>query len=357
MGKVIRVLVVDDSPFMRKIITNVIESDSRLQVIATARNGKEGLQKILEYKPDIVTLDIEMPIMNGLETLKLIMEKQPIPVVMFSSLTKEGAEETIKALEYGAVDFLTKPTNIFNANVEEDTKQIIEKIIAASSVNVKQKINLFTKKTEIQYRIEPIVRKYPSEKMTSIVAIGVSTGGPKALQEVIAHLPSEIPAGVLIVQHMPPGFTRSLAERLNNLSKITVKEAQDGDIIESGVALIAPGDKHMLVEKNGKGQYIIKLSSIPPEGGHRPAANVMYRSLQHLVGIQLIGVIMTGMGADGCEGLKILKKTTDIKVIAQNEESCVVYGMPKAVIEAGIADRIVSLHDIPKEITTMLGGF
>lgn len=356
MKKTKKVLVIDDSAFMRRVISDIINSEPRLEVVDVAKNGKEALQKIKELKPDVVTLDIEMPVMNGLEVLKMIMNENPIPVVMVSSLTGQGTKETILALELGAVDFIAKPTSIFDINQGEVKKTIINKILTASFSSYRQVYKPLYKESSSLPKVMNANKKHKGKEMKKIIAIGTSTGGPRALQEVIPYLPADISAGIIIVQHMPPGFTKSLAERLNNLSKITVKEAEDGDIIEAGMAFIAPGDKHLLVEKINN-TFSIRLANTPPVGGHRPAVNVMMDSLSDTNYTNIIGVIMTGMGTDGCQGLVKLKQKNHAHVIAQNEESCVVYGMPKAVVQAGIADRIVPLNQIAHEIINMVGVY
>ncbi|WP_341877207.1 chemotaxis response regulator protein-glutamate methylesterase [Defluviitalea saccharophila] len=343
-----KVLVIDDSAFMRRVISDIINNDHRFIVVGTANNGEEGLKKIQELNPDVITLDVEMPSMNGLEMLNVLMKTNPKPVLVISALTKEGADTTIQALGLGAVDFITKPKNIFKMNEDEIKTHILEKISIAS------KIHNFPSRSE--KKIEKYVTKSravssPSSKLKKIVAIGTSTGGPRALQEVLPYIPKELPASYVIVQHMPPGFTKSLAERLNSLSDITVKEAEDKDILYPGVAYIAPGDYHILIEKaNYSSDYWIRLSSSPSVGGHRPSVNVMLNSLSETNLDNIVGVIMTGMGSDGCEGMKNLKTKNNAYIIAQDEKTCVVYGMPKAVVESGIANVVVPIQQIAKEI-------
>jgi len=342
-----KVLVIDDSAFMRRVISDIINSDHRFIVVGTANNGEEGLKKTQELDPDVITFDVEMPSMNGLEMLNVLMKTNPKPVIVISALTKEGADTTIQALGLGAVDFITKPKNIFKMNEEEIKTHILEKIFLAS------KIHNFPTRNEKKIEKHTVKRVFssPSSNVKKIVAIGTSTGGPRALQEVLPYLPKELPACYVIVQHMPPGFTKSLAERLNTLSEITVKEAEDKDILRPGVAYIAPGDYHILIEKSSNSSdYWIRLSSSPAVGGHRPSVNVMLNSLSETNLDNIIGVIMTGMGSDGCEGMKNLKVKNNAYIIAQDEKTCVVYGMPKAVVESGIADVVVPIQRIAKEI-------
>ncbi|MFZ5966570.1 MAG: protein-glutamate methylesterase/protein-glutamine glutaminase [Bacillota bacterium] len=350
--KKITVLVVDDSAFMRKVISDIISIDEELQVISTAKNGKEALEKIKAVKPDVVTMDVEMPILDGISALKQIMEESPVPVVMLSSLTKEGADATLRALELGAVDFITKPSNIFKMSNEEMKGQLTQKIKIAAKVNIRYKnLHKPLKNTSTANKTAGPVEN--NKILKKIVAIGTSTGGPRALQEVIPYLPQSLPASILIVQHMPPGFTKSLAERLNNLSEVHVKEAEDEDILLPGHAYIAPGDYHMKVVSVGN-TLKIKLSKDPPVSGHRPSVDALMDSLADLHASNIVGVIMTGMGADGANGMKNLKMQ-NCHTIAQNEESCVVYGMPKSAVNLGCIDDVVSLQDIAKTITKVVG--
>lgn len=352
MTKKIKVLVVDDSAFMRKIISDILNSDSEIEVIDTAKNGIEAITKIKELKPSVVTLDVEMPVMDGLNCLKEIMkENSPPAVIMLSSVTKEGADATIQALEYGAIDFITKPTNIFNISGDEKKIELIEKVkIAKNSTKVKKNLVI----SDIQIKPKRDIVK--SSNIKNIVAIGTSTGGPKALQDVIPIIPGDVPAAFLVVQHMPPGFTKSLAERLNTMSEVTVKEAEDGEVIQPGFVYIAPGDYHMLVERLVNGNVKIKLNQQPPVGGHRPAVNTMMEALSNTGLTNIIGVIMTGMGGDGSEGVKKLKSINNSYIIAQDEKSCVVYGMPKVAVQTGAVDAVVPLKDITKEIMKIIGG-
>jgi Chemotaxis response regulator containing a CheY-like receiver domain and a methylesterase domain len=358
----IQVLVVDDSAFMRKIIQDILNGDGEVKVISTARNGKEALEKVKTLKPDVITLDVEMPEIDGLSCLKEINKITNTPVIMLSGLTREGADLTIRALEAGAIDFIAKPVNLFSLAGEEKKKELTDKIkMAYRSVNKAKPITKKIPVNEIKPQgiIKPIdIEKKPVKPRTStytgtlnIVAIGTSTGGPRALQSVLPFIPEEIPAAILIVQHMPPNFTKSLAERLNDMSKINVKEAEDGDVLVAGTAYIAPGDYHMRVNKLRNGTYVIKLDKEPAVGGHRPSVNVMMTSLSE-TGIRgnVIGVIMTGMGADGSEGLKMLKNNNKAFTIAQDEKSCVVYGMPKSAYLTGAVDVVVPLNDISNEI-------
>lgn len=356
MANTKKVLIVDDSAFMRRVISDIISSDPRCEAIGTAADGKEALEKVQELNPDVISLDIQMPVMDGLTMLKKLNEIKPTPVVMMSTLTKEGAKETIQALELGAFDFVAKPDNIFKVNSEEIREELIEKLVLAASAGQKSTTKFkpsISKTIELSHH-KPIPKK-PKTKVDKIIAIGTSTGGPRALQYVLPYIPDDIDAGIVVVQHMPPGFTKSLSERLNQLSEISVKEAEDGDTIENGCAYIAPGDRHLVVKEKRDGTLFIELSNEPPSGGHKPAVNIMMKSLAGIKQRNLIGVIMTGMGADGTEGLVELHEKRDVHIIAQDEASCVVYGMPKSLVDSGIADEIVSLDKISDSITKKLG--
>lgn len=345
-----KVLVVDDSAFMRKVISDMIESSSELMVVGTAKNGKEAIEKIKELSPDLVTMDIEMPLMDGLTALKHIMAHSPLPVVMLSSLTKQGAHETLKALDLGAMDFITKPSSLIKVSTPEVRDELIEKLLASSKakLSVAQKMVSVAPKTDLNASYTPYKSIEGKSNFKKLIAIGTSTGGPRALQDVIPLIPQNIDAGILIVQHMPPGFTKSLADRLNSMSQIGVKEAEDGDVVKAGWAYLAPGDSHLKVTKQS-GRFVIKLDNGERVTGHRPSVDAMMYSIADLNDRNVIGVIMTGMGSDGAEGLKRLKQNAAF-VIAQDEESCVVFGMPKSTIKLGVVDKVVGLSNIANEI-------
>jgi len=350
--KKINVLVVDDSAFMRKVVTDIIKLDNELEVIGSARNGKEAIEKIKELSPDVITLDVEMPIMDGITALKIIIDIFNLPVLMLSSITKEGTNATLNALELGALDFITKPTNIFKMNTEEVASQIIEKIKIASKIKM-ETIHI-TKGQNIRSDKQTLVPYKKGSFIKKIVAIGTSTGGPRALQEIIPYIPKNIPASFLIVQHMPEGFTKSLAERLNNLSQIEVKEAENDEVIRAGCAYIAPGNYHMKLYRDSNLLCRIRLTKESSVSGHRPSVNVMMNSLTDLGLDNLVGVIMTGMGSDGAAGMKKIKEIQGF-TIAQNENTCVVYGMPKAAISLGCIDIILPVEEIAMEITKVVG--
>jgi two-component system chemotaxis response regulator CheB len=345
----IKILVVDDSAFMRKVITDMIESDQQMEVVGVARNGEDAIAKIKLLKPDVVTLDIEMPKMDGLTALRTIMAEMPLPVIMLSSLTKKGAEETLKALDLGAFDFITKPSSLIKVSAPEVKNELIEKIQIASRTKVKAIRNPKPSPQIIQSdTIVPSSSIQANSRFKKIVAIGTSTGGPRALQDVIPFIPSGINASFLIVQHMPPGFTKSLAERLDSMSQIHVKEAENGDVLQQGWAYLAPGDQHLKVTKQN-GQFVIKLDNGDRVSGHRPSVDAMLESIVDTNHKNVVGVIMTGMGADGAQGMKKLKDSGGF-VIAQDEESCIVFGMPKIAIKLDAVDKVVGLSNIANEI-------
>ncbi|AMX84021.1 chemotaxis response regulator protein-glutamate methylesterase [Geobacillus subterraneus] len=346
--KTIKVLVVDDSAFMRKWISDFLSEHPRLEVIGTARNGQEALEKIAVCRPDVVTLDVEMPVMDGLVTLRRIMEKHPLPVVMVSSTTKEGAENTVAAMQYGAVDFVAKPSGPISLDLYKVKDELIRKVLHASEANMRA---LAARRPKAALW-RPPAKTVRAEK--AIVAIGTSTGGPRALETVLTQLPPHLAAPVVIVQHMPKGFTKSLANRLDALSAITVKEAEDGEVLRNGTAYIAPGGVHLVVgEENGvlKARFDESL----PRAGHRPAVDVLFESLAAIRRCRIVAVIMTGMGSDGTAGLKKLKEGGDVEAIAEARETAVVYGMPRAAIEAGVIDVIAPLDGIAAAIVQSIG--
>lgn len=347
----IRVLIVDDSAFMRKAIEGMLKKDPEIEVVGFARNGKEAVEMVESLKPDIITLDIEMPIMNGLEALEIIMKKFPTPTIMVSSLTTEGAEATLKALELGAVDFIPKDKSFATLTIMKIEKELIEKIkyfAKRRSTGIIRRPTVTTKSVEKTTQVAGISK--PTRKIPlKMVLIGTSTGGPQSLQRVIPKLPADLNKPVLVVQHMPPNFTKSLADRLNNLSKLTVVEAQGKEKIEPNVVYIAKGGFHLKVRKIGS-NYYTEVSEEPKNVLHVPSVDVMVESAVEAIGGNGLGVIMTGMGSDGKIGLQKLKEKGGI-VIAQDKDSCVVYGMPRAVVEANLADEVVPLDKIAERIT------
>ena len=459
------VLIVDDSPFMRKVFSDVIDADASFRVLATAGNGMEAVELALKLKPDIITMDLEMPTMNGIEALRRIMSARPTPVIMLSAVTDNGTRDTIKALQYGAFDFIRKPDGAVKLDIRQVGEQLIEKLhIAVQTVSngafrmlpaVEEKAEpppvpeqqipkqeppvkstappdeaISEKKDKPKAQpsndrapssiVEPAkpsvlskdsrntklpppkpktglakleglaagaiqeqrtlperkqaaalpnkkpaepsvppaaeapvtpsrpkaVRREASTAFNHIVVIGTSTGGPRALHEVLTGIPEHFAAPILIVQHMPPKFTHSLAQRLDSFCSIHVREATDGELVESATAYIAPGGKHMLLVKDAKGTYRIKLTEDPPKSGHRPSVDVLFESAAEHVGLKRHAVLMTGMGSDGAKGMKALQASGALTTIAEAEETCVVYGMPRSAVELGAASHVLPLQSI-----------
>lgn len=354
-----RVLVVDDSPFMRKLISDLIESDPSLQVIGLAKDGFEAVEMVRRLNPDVVTLDVEMPGMNGLETLKQILQTHPVPVLMFSAQTEKGAQVTIEALEIGAVDFIHKPTGILS--LERVKAELLHKLKTAAQVKVRRptaqalQAPASDKAPATGRGITParvIARK---RTFDHLFAIGTSTGGPKALQTVLTALPKEFPYPILIVQHMPPKFTHSLARRLDHLAKIPVVEAVDGQLIEGGVAYLAPGGYHMEAIFREPREYRISLNQDLPRNGHRPSVDVLFESVSRLPYLKLHYILMTGMGSDGAMAMLAAKQKGAASTIAESEETCVVFGMPKAAIALGCVDYVVPLEQIANKMIEVSG--
>lgn len=333
---------------MRKIISDLFSAEQDFTVIDTARDGRDGVDKVKRLKPDVVTLDVEMPIMDGLQALEIIMRDHPTPVVMVSSLTREGADATLKALEKGAVDFVAKTAGPISS-IDSIRTDILAKCRAAAKVNVKQLTRPRPPSLPVPEYQPP---KFTALTNELIVAIGTSTGGPRALQEILTRLPGNLPCGVVIVQHMPPGFTKSLSDRLNSLCALTVKEAENNDLITPGTVLIAPGNYHLTLDRQG-GKTFVKLNQEPPIGGHRPSVDPMMESVASIYGSRATGVILTGMGHDGSKGMKAIK-TNQGYTIAEDQSTTVVYGMPKSAIELGVIDKVVPLPGVAAEIVRHL---
>lgn len=360
----IKVLIVDDSAFMRKIINDFLSEHALIEVVGTARDGKDALKKIKMLKPDVVTMDIEMPVLNGLDALKMIMEEHPVPVLMLSSTTSQGAENTIQAMANGAIDFIAKPSGPISLDLYKIKEELTQKVISASRANIAQLTEnpKYAKSTTTPVKdYSKIDRRRPvlqvsQQKVFSkkLICIGTSTGGPRALQQVITKLPGDIDAPVFVVQHMPAGFTKSLAGRLHSLSQCSVKEAVDGEIVEKGTVYIAPGGYHMMIKESGANLRIQLDDQIPPRSGHRPSVDTMFESISQINNYSKIAVIMTGMGADGSKGLQELKSKGSVIAIAESEETSIVYGMPKAAVATNLVDEIQNVDRIADTILKYL---
>jgi two-component system chemotaxis response regulator CheB len=349
----VKVLIVDDSAFMRNALTSMLASDPEISIVGTARDGLEAIEKIASLRPDVVTMDVEIPRMDGITALKHIMEKAPVPVIMVSSLTNEGAKVTLDALDLGAVDFIPKNLSELSVNIVKIKEVLLDKIKQIARRGPIRRIVRPIDKAAIETKIRELRLAVPQratgERKTSVVAIGTSTGGPRALQEIITVLPKDFPVPIVIAQHMPPNFTGPFAERLNQLSKIEVKEAQEGDQLKPGLALLAPGRGHMKVVKKRTLESVVTISENREEFTYRPSVDALILSIAECYPGRALGVILTGMGNDGLKGLTELKRTGG-RVFAQNEQTCVVYGMPKAVVDAGLADKVLSLEEMAGEI-------
>jgi len=383
MTRQVRVLVVDDSAFMRKVLTELLQSDPSVTVVGTARDGREGVEKTLALQPDVLTMDIEMPQLDGFGALREIMSRRPTPVVMVSSHTSEGAEATVRALALGAVDFVAKPSGSISLNMHVTRDELVAKVKAAATATPRVRRFNFdpVARKEVRPADPPLCTAGPTVQAPHLpahtaslpwhppgapsapapavfdtapisrrlVVIGCSTGGPGALHQIIPRLPADLPAGVLVVQHMPAGFTRSLAQRLDEISGIHVKEAEEGDRVVNGHVLVAPGGYHMTVDHDGR----IRLNQEPAIHGVRPAVDKTLESVVPIWGNRMIGVILTGMGYDGAKGMVSLKKAGG-KTVAEDASTCVVYGMPKVVVELGAADQVLPVHEIPDAIVRLV---
>ncbi|MFP4315769.1 MAG: chemotaxis response regulator protein-glutamate methylesterase [Desulfovibrionales bacterium] len=340
----ITVLVVDDSAFMRKAISTMLGRDPQIEVVAIARNGEEALEKIRLHNPDVVTMDIEMPKMDGLTALRRVMMESPRPVIMVSSLTSEGAEATLRAMELGAVDFIPKQLSKVSLEIIkiEESLRAKVKAVAHRRFRASAQRRFSTASPEVKKKFtKPRVGTRPAR---DLVGIGVSTGGPPAVQKLLSGLSKDFPVPIVIAQHMPQAFTGPFARRLDAISSLAVKEAENGERLKNGTVYIAPGGQHTrLIQRMS--HIAVEISSEPRDALYRPSASVLLHSLAECVGGRGLGLILTGMGNDGLEGIQVLKKRGG-RVIAQSDATCVVYGMPKAIVDAGLADEIVDIEDM-----------
>jgi two-component system, chemotaxis family, protein-glutamate methylesterase/glutaminase len=374
MSSIVNVLIVDDSAFMRKSLSIMLESDPGIKIIGTARDGLDGYEKAKALRPDVITMDVEMPRMDGLTALEKIMKECPTPVLMVSSITTEGAEATLRAMDLGAVDFIPKQLSYVSLDIVKIKADLVEKVKAiarsrslsrrlASIRGIAQRlqqpgqpgtapVGAAQGSLPQAQKTSPQIIFKPSTIDFQIVALGISTGGPFSLQKIIPMLPKEFPLPILVVQHMPPKFTKSLADRLNGMSQVTVKEAEHGEPIRPGTVYIAQGGFHMKAVRTGIASPVISISEQPETTLHRPSVDVMMESVVQAYNKNVLGVIMTGMGHDGLEGLKLIKSRNGY-CLAQNEDTCVVYGMPKSAVDAGLADSIMPLEQIPETLVKL----
>lgn len=358
-----KILVVDDSALMRRVLCDIINSDKRFHVEDRATNGLEAFDLLSRKTYDAVVLDVNMPKMNGIELLRELQKfKISARVMMASTATSQGAKVTLDALELGAVDFIHKPDSASDCRGDAFKEHLLEVLAVVAESRAELSVQKVPRPLKREPAALPVKKaETPARALAGVtgrklVAIASSTGGPKALQSVIPRLPKDLQAPVLVVQHMPKGFTASLADRLNTLSSVTVREAEEGDVLENGCVYLSMGGRHMNVATGASGRYTIHYTDEPPREGVKPCANYMYESLGDSRFDEVVCVVMTGMGADGTQGISNLKSKKKLQVIAQEQSSCVVYGMPKSIVTAGLADQIVPLDQIAQAIIAKVGG-
>ncbi|MBC7922405.1 MAG: chemotaxis response regulator protein-glutamate methylesterase [Ferruginibacter sp.] len=359
MKEKIKVLIVDDSAVVRQTLAKLLKSDPMIEVVGTASDPYVAATKISQVVPDVITLDVEMPRMDGLTFLRKLMAQHPIPVVIISSLTAAGTESALRALEYGAVDILTKPTLHDQQSLQDSTTVICEAVKAAAHAKLRRIGSRNVpggRPLEVAPKLstDAVLRSTPSRSMLEttekVIVVGASTGGTEALRTFLEQMPLDAP-GIVVVQHMPEQFTRSFANRLNEICPITVKEAENGDRVIPGRALIAPGNRHTLLKRSGA-QYYVEVMDGPLVNRHRPSVDVLFRSAANYAGKNCVGILMTGMGDDGARGLLEMKEA-GAKTIAQNEQSCVVFGMPKEAIRLNAVDKVLSIEQIAPHAITL----
>ncbi|MGE4543841.1 MAG: chemotaxis response regulator protein-glutamate methylesterase [Pedobacter sp.] len=348
MTKIIRVLVIDDSALVRQILSQGLSMDPCIEVVGTAGDPYVARDKIVKLQPDVLTLDVEMPRMDGVDFLRRLMPQYPLPVVMVSSLTQKGKQITLDSLDAGAVDFVSKPTSDIARGLKDMLLELRAKVKLAASANVS---HWKAARSAVPSQLQTLGKRALAESTDKVIAIGASTGGTEAIRKIIAQFPATMP-GVVIVQHMPAGFTRLFAERLNQLCAMEVKEAESGDRIMPGRVLIGPGGFHMKVVRSG-GLYQVRCEPGPPVKGHCPSVDVMMHSVAQHVGANAVGVMLTGMGSDGAEGMKAMRDA-GARNLAQDEASCVVFGMPKVAYEMGGAHSLVSLDNMANRVVDLL---
>lgn len=349
----IKVLVVDDSALVRQTLVSILESDPQIEIVGVAADPYIAVEKIKECIPDVITLDIEMPRMDGLTFLKKLMSQHPIPVVVISTLTEKGTDSALLALEYGAIEVLAKPKVNTKALLEQSKIDLCDKVKAAALSNVRKRTFTERTSTDVAPKLsaDAVLSKSISKSMVqtteTVIAIGASTGGTEALRVLLEDFPSDCP-GIVIVQHMPEMFTKQFAQRLDSICKVNVKEAENGDKVLRGHALLSPGGKHMMLKRSGA-FYYVEIIDGPLVNRHRPSVDVLFRSVARYAGKNAIGAILTGMGDDGAKGMLEMKEA-GAHTIAQDEQSCVVFGMPKEAIKLNAADKIIPLTEISKYI-------
>ncbi len=355
MANEITVLIADDSALMRQEIKRILEQDSQIRVVACARNGQDAVRLVREHEPNVVTMDINMPVMDGITALQMIMMESPRPVVMLSSLTQEGAVTTFECLELGAVDFIGKPSGSISRDIDKQSAAIITKVKAAAHSKPATRLrrpNLATRQPKPAFARKPVSTSF--QAATQVVVIGISTGGPKTLMEMVPKLPGDLDAAVVIIQHMPEAFTGPFASRLNSVSQIEIKEAATGDLLLPGHGYLARGGKHLVFSRSSNGRgTTLRCVGHPKDKLHIPSADVTMDSAVEHFGSNLIGVLMTGMGSDGADGMLHIRNAGG-QTIAQDESTCVVYGMPAQAVARGGVDYQLPSYDIARKIVKLL---
>lgn len=348
MSKSIKVLVVEDSVFTRKAITRMLESDEEIEVIGVTGSGKEAIELAERLDPDVVTLDVMLPDMDGLSVLSTLMQEFPLPVIIVSALNKQAIVSGLAALELGAIDVIEKPTSLASDEIYHIARRLIASVKAAS------KLKQMVKKYNVRKPRRSFIGHWSGEKKFKVVAIGSSSGGPAALKTLLSSLPDDFSAPILIAQHMPKPFTNHFAERLNKYTKLTAHEAKDGDVVEAGKVFIAPGDKHMLVQRSCiTGKVTIRLTDEPRDAICKPSIDLLFHSVANTFGDRCIGVLLSGMGKDGVSGMLAIKRRGG-KCIVQDEASCIIFGMPKAAIEAGAVDEVVPIEQMGEYLSSLV---
>lgn len=353
----IKVLIIDDSALIRQMLTQILGSDPGIEVVGTAGDPYIARNKIKKLNPDVLTLDVEMPRMNGIKFLDNLMRLHPMPVVMISSVTEQGVEVTLKALELGAVDYISKPKVNIAEGIQQYAEEIVTKVKIAANARVRtvderDRVNRAISKQCLPKSASNCTSDKPHSKGCCVIGIGASAGGTEAVADVLRHLPPDMP-GIVVTQHIPGAFSKSFSARVNSYSQLTVSEAKDGERINRGHVYIAPGDKHLQIVRSGS-NYICKLDDGPLVSGHKPAVDVMFNSLAKSVGKNAVGIILTGMGKDGAAGLEEMKRA-GANTIVQDERSSVVWGMPKEAIKRGIVDEVISLQSMPQRLIELSG--
>lgn len=350
--RLVRVLVVDDSSFMRLALTRILQSDPALEVVGCAHDGQQALDMTVQLDPDVITMDVAMPRMNGLEALRILMANAPRPVIMVSAMTQEGARMTLDALDYGAFDYIPKSLGTRALDISHIRRDLVGKVKAAASTHSRTRCARLGIKAAPR---EERANRGESFVTPSVICIGSSTGGPRALQQILPALPARLPVGIVVVQHMPPGFTRPFADRLNALCRVHVKEAEADDTVDPGTILVAPAGWHLTLYRRAHSSYAVRLTKTPADLLHVPSVDVLMLSAAEVVRERAMGVVLTGMGSDGSAGMKAIRAAGGY-TIAQDEETSAVYGMPRACVEAGAVQRLLPLPAISGEIVAAVSS-